>query len=121
MVQASKRFRVIEAYNSPYPDPIIFRKGEKVQVGKEFNDDPDWKDWVWCEGKNENQAWVPKQYLEIKAGMGIFLTEYNAQELSVTAGEVLQVFEVVNGFGVAEKQDGERGWVPMKVLEPEDT
>ena len=120
MDKIAKRYRVIENYRSPYPDPIIFHKGEDVQVGKEFSDDPDWKDWVWCEGKHGNKAWVPKQYLKTEAGLGVLLTEYNARELSVAVDEVIQVYEIVNGFGMSEKQNGERSWVPLRNLRLED-
>jgi hypothetical protein len=113
-----KRYRAIKDYQSPYPDSIIFREGAKVIIGKEFTDDPDWKDWVWCEGENDNKAWVPKQYLEINEKTGKLLTDYNALELSVVVGETLKIYEIVNGFGMAEKQNGERGWVPQKNLEP---
>ena len=114
------RYHVIESYRSPYPDPIVFHKGEKVLIGKEFTDDPDWKDWVWCEGQSGNKAWVPKQYLEIMGEQGVFITDYDAQELSVAIGETLCIHEIVNGFGMAEKQNGKRGWVPMKNLESKE-
>lgn len=114
MEPSGKRYRVIEDYHSPYPDPIIFHRGEKVRVGKEFTDDPDWKDWVWCEGECGNMAWVPKQYLETEASSGTLLTDYNARELSVAVGEVITIYEIVNGFGMSEKQNGECGWVPLK-------
>ena len=119
MVKRQKRYQVIQDYQSPYPNPILFHKGEEVEVGSEFTDNPDWKDWVWCEGQIDNQAWVPKQYLDIKANQGTFITEYNALELSVAVGEALRVYETVNGFGMAEKQNGERGWVPLKNLHEE--
>ena len=114
-----RHYRVTKEYQSPYPEPIIFHKGEKVSISKEFTDDPDWKNWVWCEGQNNNEAWVPKQYLEIKGNTGTFLIDYNALELSVVVGEVLNIHETVNGFGMAEKQNGERGWVPLKNLRGE--
>jgi hypothetical protein len=116
MVEGTRYFLVIEPYRSPYPSPIIFHAGEQVRVRKEFTEDPEWKDWVWCEGKRGNKAWAPKQYLEIRAGRGVFLTEYNALELSVHVGEVLKVHEIVNGFAMAEKSDGRLGWVPLKNL-----
>lgn len=121
MGKSAKRYRVIGAYRSPYPRPIVFQKGEKVTIGREFTEDPDWKDWVWCEGEHGNQAWVPKQYLKIEAGGGVMSTDYNALELSVTTGETLAVYEIVNGFAMAEKQSGERGWVPLKNLQAEKT
>ena len=120
MDQSTNRYRVIADYQSPYPNPILFHKGEIVNVGKEFTEDPDWMDWVWCKGERENKAWVPKQYLEIKAERGVFVTDYNALELSVAVGEVLTVYEMVNGFGMAEKPNGARGWVPLKNLQPEE-
>ena len=91
-----------------------------VQVGKEYTDNPEWKGWIWCEREHENKAWVPKQYLKIEAGSGVFLNDYNARELSVTVGEVISVFEVINGFGMSEKQNGKRGWVPLKNLQLEE-
>lgn len=114
-----ERYKVMREYNSPYPDPIIFRKGEKTTVGQEFKEDPEWKNWVWCEG-NSKKAWVPRQYLIIDDENGVFKKDYNAMELSVKVGEELVVYEVVNGFGMSEKPDGTRGWVPMRNLEIEE-
>ena len=116
METAAKHFRVIQDYRSPYPGPIIFHKGEQVVVGKEFSEDPDWRDWVWCEGQQGNKAWAPNQYLKTEAGRGVFQNEYNALELSVSAGETLKVYEVVNGFALAEKSNGKLGWVPLRNL-----
>lgn len=116
MAETNRYFLVIEPYKSPYPSPIIFHAGEEVTVSKEFQDDPEWKDWVWCEGQFGNKAWAPKQFLEIEAKRGVFLTEYNALELSVRNGEVLKVHEIVNGFTMAERSDGKIGWVPLKNL-----
>lgn len=113
----SQKYRVKQDYQSPYPDPILFRKGEQVTVGREFNDDPDWQNWRWCEGRNKNAAWVPIQYLTIKGGNGIFKQDYNARELTIQTGEILEVYEVINGFGMAEKSDGNQGWVPVRNLE----
>ena len=120
MKDGPRKYRVIEAYQSPYPTPIVFQEGEQVEIGKEFADDPDWKNWVWCKGKNEKQAWVPLQYLIIKEETGIFRRNYNALELSVSEGEELSVYEEVNGFGMAEKTDGNKGWVPLKNLAAEE-
>ncbi len=115
-----ERYRVTKDYESPYPDPMIFLKGEKVKVGQEFKEDPDWKDWVWCEGKSGKKAWTPKQYINVDGTEGTFNKEYNAMELSVKTGEELAVHEIVSGFGMSEKPDGTRGWVPMRNMEFEE-
>lgn len=90
-----------------------------MTIKRKFTDDADWKDWVWCEGENKNKAWVPKQYLKMEAGSGVFLNDYNARELSVTVGEIVTVYEIVNGFGMSEKRNGECGWIPLKNLQTE--
>jgi hypothetical protein len=59
-------YQVIEAYKSPYPEPRVFHKGEIVEIGIEYNDNPDWENWLWCESKNGVTAWAPKQYLDIQ-------------------------------------------------------
>jgi hypothetical protein len=112
-----EKYRVIQDYQSPYPDPIVFRKGEQVTVGREFKNDPAWQNWRRCEGKNKNAAWVPNQYLTIKGRKGIFKQDYNARELTVHTGEILKINQVLNGFGMAENSNGNKGWVPMRNLE----
>jgi variant SH3 domain-containing protein len=46
----NKPYRVITEYISPYPDSILFHMGDFVHVGIEFDDDPDWKNWIRCNG-----------------------------------------------------------------------
>lgn len=115
-----QRYGVIKDYKSPYPDPIVFQKGEKVKVCQEFKEDPDWENWIWCEGKNDKKAWVPKQYLNVDGRNGIFNRDYNAMELSVQIGEILVVYEIVNDFGMSERPDGTKGWVPIRNMEIEE-
>ncbi len=61
-----KKYRVIKDYQSPYPDPIIFYKGEQTAIGKKFEGDPDWRHWAWCTAEGNRQARVPLQYFRIK-------------------------------------------------------
>jgi hypothetical protein len=120
MTVKPEHYVVIKDYKSPYPDPIVFQKGEKVEVCQEFKEDPDWKNWIWCEGKDDKKAWVPKQYLNVDGRNGIFNRDYDAMELSVQVGEILVVYEIVNGFGMSEKPDGTKGWVPIRNMEIEE-
>lgn len=113
----ARYFRVIKEYESPYPEPIVFQEGEQAKVGEEFKEDPDWRNWVWCEGKDNKKAWVPKQYVNVDGTNGTFSKFYNAMELSVQVGEELLVNEIINGFGMSTKTDGAKGWVPMKNME----
>ena len=85
-----------------------------MKVGEEFKEDPDWRNWIWCEGKDNKKAWVPRQYIKIDGVTERFTRFYNAMELSVQVGEELLVNEIINGFGMSTKIDGSKGWVPMK-------
>lgn len=111
------KYRVIEDYRSPYPESLIFHKGDHVIIRQEYQENPNWSDWVWCDGSNGVQAWTPKSYLNIHGENGVLQRNYNARELSVTEGEEIEISEIVGGFGMAVKGDGDTGWVPMNVLE----
>jgi len=83
MTQKSSAYVVIKGYQTPYPDSILFNKSEPVQVGEKYLDDPDWVDWIWCEGENENAAWVPKQFIKFSSGEWRLDKYYDAMELSI--------------------------------------
>lgn len=110
------RYKVIRDYQSPYPTSVVFEKGEAVVLGKEFLEDPAWKGWIWCEAGDHRKAWVPEQYLDASDDRGTLIVTYDAKELSLRIGEVITVTEWINGFGMAEKSTGDRGWVPLRNL-----
>lgn len=111
------KYKVIKNYQSPYPTPIPFQEGEKVIVGQKSNHDPEWENWHWCQGEKDKKAWGPKQYLEINGQEGVFIQDYNAMELTITPGEILSIYEIINGFGMAINEAGQKGWVPLKNIE----
>ena len=111
-----KKYTAGSTYKSPYPNPILFKKGDEVKIIKEFTEDPDWEDWLWCEGANNNAAWTPKQFIDRSGETGIINCDYNAMELSVEPGEIVIISKIVNGFGIGEKEDGTKSWITMKIL-----
>ena len=117
MIQKPGDFVVIKGYQTPYPDSILFKEGERVIIGETFQDDPDWVDWIWCAGESENRAWVPKQYIQLTSGEWRLSRDYDAKELSINIGEILAVDQIINGFGMAVKSDSTKGWVPLKNLQ----
>ena len=98
---------MIEAYKSPYPDSIIFEKGEEVEVGDKYHEDPDWNDWHWCKAIGEKKAWIPRQFIDIHRNEGTLNTKYDARELNLQPNEVVIVHKIVNGFAIAENSNGE--------------
>ena len=57
---------VIEEHKSNYPNPISFKKGESLIIGKK---DTEFEDRIWVTTKDENQGWAPMQYLQIEEGI----------------------------------------------------
>ena len=110
-------YRCIKEYRSPYPDSIAFIKGERVLIGEEYEGDPDWIDWIRCQAPDRREAWIPKSYLVINGDEGSLVRDHDALELSLSIGDVVEISEIVKGFGLAEKNDGRRGWAPMNHLE----
>ena len=108
MTQKPGDFVVIKDYQTSYPDSILFKEAELVIIGETFQDDPDWVDWIWCEGESENRAWVPKQYIQLTSGEWRLTRDFDARELNVVPGEILKVYEIVNGFGFLRKSVAQR-------------
>jgi hypothetical protein len=110
-------FRCIKEYKTPYPGSIIFRKGEQVLLGDEYDEDPAWKGWIRCQGTEDQIAWIPEDYLDIQGDRAHLIKEYDARELNLTLNEVVNISDFINGFGKASNQSGEIGWVPLNHLE----
>jgi hypothetical protein len=117
---AKRRYRVHTRYDSPYPSSIVFATGESVTIGEQFKDEPDWNDWIRCSGDSGKEAWVPLQFLDIDGHRGSLRRDYDAKELSVGPGDIVDVIEIVNGFARGRNKVGETGWVPLKCMEPCD-
>ncbi len=112
----AKNYEVIEKYESPYPNSIIFEKDEMVKIVKDSGDHPEWKNWIWCEGSNNNKAWTPRQYVDIQGKKGFLKEHFDAKELSVEVGDILSVHKAINSFGFCTNSKGITGWVPLKNL-----
>ena len=108
------RGRVTTDYQRAYPDPIVMTKGEELKVGQE---DVEWIGWVWCTSLSGKSGWVPKNYIKQEGDRGVALVDYNASELSVHAGDELNVHKEESGWVWSTNASGESGWVPAKHIE----
>jgi len=54
------KLRVNKAYKASF-DYVVFKKGDKVKVGRE---DPKMPGWYWCEDKDGVWSWIPEEYLD---------------------------------------------------------
>ncbi|MEZ4652243.1 MAG: SH3 domain-containing protein [Candidatus Eisenbacteria bacterium] len=108
---------MVVAHRSDYPDPIGFRTGETVSVGREDTEYPGWIRVCTADG---NEGWAPREFLDrISEGRATARCDYDARELDTTEGESLVVHGETAGWFLAETADGRRGWVPQQSVTDE--
>ena len=91
--------RAVTDYQVAYPDPLVVRAGDVLNVG---NEDADYPGWVWCEGKG---GWVPDDCIELGGESARARYDYAATELAATVGEELVVTKEKGGWGLCTKRE----------------
>lgn len=117
MQKKRKKYITIRPWESNAPHHLIIKEGEVVWFRNEEGENPNWKDWVYCES-SINSGWVPKDIIEIVDDSHVKLTEdYSAKELSVNTGDVLIGIKRHSGWLFCEHEmTNERGWLPDEIL-----
>lgn len=114
-----KKYKVITAHKSEYPNPITFTKGTLLQIGEKYQANPLWDNWYLCSVADQQDGWVPNQVIEwLNATHGCALQDYTAKELDVRPGEAVQVIRQLNGWAWCIKIPDEQhsGWLPQEKL-----
>ncbi|AFK21018.1 hypothetical protein E6P09_17800 (plasmid) [Haloferax mediterranei ATCC 33500] len=111
------RRRVVEAYESAYPNPIRVREGDELTIEERPTE---WDGWLWCIDTDGREGWIPESYVEKRRQRWVSLEDYVARELTVEAGETLTSHYTVAGWVWCEKPTGETGWVPSENLRSAD-
>ena len=113
-VSSLNTYKVVKPYERPYENPIAVSAGEEVTPD---SDKPtDIEGWIWCTAKDGRSGWTPKQWLTQSSGIWRINREFNAIELTVVPGEMLEVAYEESGFFWARKENGEVGWVPCEYV-----
>ena len=107
-------YKVVADYKAVYPDPLTMETGERPRVGER---DEDNDAWIWCTGSSGRGGWVPVAYLRLEGDEGTALRDYSAAELTVGAGERLDVLDGEAGWIWARDERGNLGWVPLQNVE----
>lgn len=117
MQKKKKKYITIRPWESNAPHHLVLNEGEVVWFRNEEGENPDWKDWVYCES-SINSGWVPKDIIEIVDDNHIKLLEdYTAKELSVGAGDVIIGIKKHSGWVFGEHElSKEQGWLPEEIL-----
>ncbi|MTI32252.1 SH3 domain-containing protein [Xanthovirga aplysinae] len=112
-----EEFIVLKGYQTKYPDPIILKAGDIVELGRE-EEKEDWKGWIWAI-KKDKEGWIPMQIVKI-CGDGLegeILESYSANELNVRKDDRIQKIRSLNGWSwclnIATKSEG---WIPNEII-----
>jgi len=107
------KLKVTKPHKASFDYNVVFKRGDKVKVGRE---DPEMPGWYWCENNEGVWSWIPDDYLSIHGEEGTITTDYDTRELTVEPGEVFEYITEVKYWTFC--RDGEReGWIPTENLE----
>jgi hypothetical protein len=108
------KLRVRKVHEASFDYSIVFKKGDKVKVGRE---DPEMPGWYWCEDKDGIRSWIPEEYLDRDGTNGIITHDYDTTELTVEVGYVLEYVAEVKFWTLCRTHGRKEGWVPTANLE----
>jgi len=108
--------RILAPHIAPDGIPLTVRKGDSVGIGHRHET---WNDYAWCTDRSGSSGWVPLSVLDSREGHGLALEDYSAQQLDVEAGDRVRLMWKAAGWWWCENRDGDRGWLPIEIVEPE--
>jgi SH3-like domain-containing protein len=109
-----KLVRVIKEHMSGFANPINVSAGTPVSVEDRTTK---WPGWLWCATSDGAEGWVPSSYVKRDGDSGIVWRDYNANELTVVVGDVLEMLEEESSWLLCRAKNGKLGWVPLDHVE----
>lgn len=106
---------VVESYETVYKNPIKLKIGESVKIEKRETN-PDWLGWVYCVDSRGIAGWVSEKYLSESGQTAVAVKDYDATELTASAGEKLKIYYEEFGWCWSRNVNGQKGWIPKKNL-----
>ncbi|WP_058833768.1 SH3 domain-containing protein [Luteimonas abyssi] len=108
-----RRARILADHRPPDRPPIRIRVGEQVTLGER---DTEWPDFVWTVNAAGDGGWVPASLFDRAHGTATALDDYDTRELSVAAGERVELDQALAGWWWARNAAGATGWIPKRVI-----
>ncbi len=108
-------WQVTKAHQRSYETPISGKAGDVfTTTGRKDN----WQGhvWIWCSNKEGRSGWVAESILDVKQTQAALKEDFDAIELSVQAGEVLEGSRQLAGWLWLRNAQGKSGWVPLENL-----
>lgn len=111
------RVHVLKGWTQSYDPALKVARGDQLLVVKE--DTTKWAGWVWCTSDSGLSGWLPVQVFDtLRMGKtSSATTDFDTVELTVKAGETLDITDRLNEWSWCENDQGQKGWVPNICLE----
>ena len=115
MENQPRKVRVTESRPRDHVVTIHIGPGDIVGVGHRNQQYPE---FLWCASEDGHQGWVAESYLEMTSEKeAVALKEYDAAQLTVVEGEMLDALDEQGAFVLCRNAAGAQGWVPARLLE----
>ena len=105
--------RITKDYLELTPDPIRVPRGERVTILK-WETTPEWKGWIQCRTSDGKVGWISESYLAISGDSAVLNKDYDAVDVLVRVGDLVEVLRTDNGWSWIKKADGVEGWIPTQ-------
>ncbi|MCW4048886.1 MAG: hypothetical protein NWE89_04035 [Candidatus Bathyarchaeota archaeon] len=106
------KLKVTKPHEASFDYNVVFKKGDRVKIGKE---DPEMPGWYWCKNNEGVWSWIPEEYLDLKTGT--ITQEYDTLELTVEIGDIFVYVTEVKYWTLCRDSIRE-GWIPTENFEP---
>ena len=110
----SRYARVVQAHNHSCPDSVSGKEGDVFLLGGLHS--AEYPDFVWATAADNRCGWIPKAFLQQDGDFGRLVRDYNAREVVVDMGEVVEILEEIGGWLWIATDDGLEGWIPAKSI-----
>jgi hypothetical protein len=110
-----QHIRVKTSYYSARREYLKARSGDELTPGRR---DADWPGWIYCTNRDGVGAWVPETYLMLEGLACKLNRDYDATELTVEAGDMLEAEVEESGWIWCTDKSGRHGWIPATHAEP---
>ncbi len=109
------KFRVVNRHASETDQSLVLSMGELIRWERRKTH---WPGWLWGVKETGIAGWIPEAWLAIDGASATLIRDYDATELNVSEGQMLQGELVESGWLLAKDLTGRRGWVPLNCVQP---
>jgi hypothetical protein len=104
-------YQVIKSHQPEVNKPWVAAAGEEVRYERKPTK---YSGWLWCTNHEGQSAWAPERWVIIISSEHVrFIRDYNASELAVDIGQIVEGDIIESGWVFVSSENGKSGWIPL--------